>query len=135
MFSRPQRQSGQDTHPNQKISVSLPWEVFTSITWPTFPTSSAQQDTPVTGITDPVSVPAAAGSYNTVVRKSGDCTWTDATDTLSFSGTTECIHYRHGHRRQHIKPSPRISVPLPREFSPPSIGRPSRLQPPKRILP
>ena len=66
----------------------IPLGVFTSLNWTAFP-ASAQQDTPIAGIADPVSVPAA-DTY-TVVKKSGDCAWDDNTKTLSFTGITECI--------------------------------------------
>ena len=45
--------------------------------------------TPITGIADPVSVPAA-DSYD-IAKKSGDCSWNDSSDTLSFTNTTECV--------------------------------------------
>ena len=65
-----------------------PLGIFDSIDWTAFP-SLARTDIPITGIADPASVPAA-DSY-TVVRKSGDCARDNNTDTLSFSGITECV--------------------------------------------
>ena len=65
-----------------------PLGIFSAINWPDFPTS-AQPDSSFSDLSDPVSVPSA-GSY-TIVRKSGDCTWTDATNDLAFTGTAECV--------------------------------------------
>ena len=61
---------------------------ISTINWTVFP-SSGVVGTPITGIADPVSVPAADSYY--IAKKSGDCSWDDSNDTLSFTNTTECI--------------------------------------------
>ena len=58
-----------------------------AINWTAFP-SSGKVGTPITGIADPVSVPAA-DSYN-IVKKSGDCSWDSVNDALSFTNMTQC---------------------------------------------
>ena len=64
---------------------------FTSIAWNSFPTSAT------VGVSVDLSA-AADGATSTpdfdrasVVVDSGDCTWNDNTDVLSFTGTTECV--------------------------------------------
>ena len=59
-----------------------------SLTWVAFP-SSGVVGTPITAIADPVSVPAS-DSYD-IAKKSGDCSWDDSNDALSFTNTTKCV--------------------------------------------
>ena len=59
-----------------------------SITWGEFP-NSATVGTPSGGLGEPVSVPAA--DEYAIAKKSGDCSWDDDNNTLSFTNTTECI--------------------------------------------
>ena len=88
MFS-PSPQPRPDTNLSPRISALHPWGFsLPSIGRPSL--RRPKQDTPIAGIADPVSVPAADRSY-TVVKKSGDCAWDDNTNTLSFTGITECV--------------------------------------------
>ena len=61
---------------------------FSPITWPTFPgTATVNVDSAALG--NPASNPTAENYI--IARQSGDCTWSEATRQLSFTGTTECV--------------------------------------------
>ena len=61
-------------------------DTFISLVWTDFPASATVGDALVLGL--PVSVPAT--SNITIAVASGDCTWSDATRTLSFSDLAPC---------------------------------------------
>ena len=76
------------TEKTHNYSVTINEGTFSSITWPTFP-STATAATTTEALGQPTSTPAAGGF--TTAKVSGDCTWNNAARTIAFTGATTCV--------------------------------------------